>query len=175
MSRLHLVILVSALLLNSARAKTETLTLPPGSLRSNYPIVSYFTGEMIWNDTEKGPICASAWGVAPCSLVREWRDRIKLDFSDFYIHYRAGQIVWNDSTQGLICVPPRGGAAPCGIVWERMTSLSRGGLLGNLPQLPSQPPTDIYRHNTPLAPGVIAPGRLIEERPWGFCPPPCDK
>jgi hypothetical protein len=98
--------------------------------------------------------------------------------------YKPGQVIWMDQANGPICAGPIG-AGPCAAVWQWMAAavLSRQPQQSRQSQQPQQPqPTPSVFKNPGQAwggsnsvfnnPAPYRPG-LVEERPWGFCPPPC--
>jgi hypothetical protein len=96
--------------------------------------------------------------------------------------YRPGQIIWTDQTNGPICAGPLG-AGPCTAVWQWMAShqtqppqptvveRSSSSIINNPGQLWGGQ-NSLFHNPGQLSGGPQQP-RLVEESPWGFCPPPC--
>lgn len=135
--------------------------------------------------TSQGPVCFGPLGNGPCVNVHQYAlANPNVPLKNFRSPDSGGWLdrnprtVWGVATNGPICAGPQG-AGHCLLVQQQMVVLGMAPNSGAVkaPAAPTpgsaQVPALAFPPMTAPAYPQVSDNRLVEERPWGFCPPPC--
>jgi len=156
-----------------------------GAMSSAQQIQLPYSINVIEIDPSNGLICVAPIGRGPCELLlkrlAEQARTTSLLGMDPSVNGDSPPaqlvIIGVDPTLGPICLGPLG-PGPCEAIQQYLASKALVGGPNSVVRNPSQIWGDnnsAFNNPNLLLPNLNIRGerKLVEEKPWGFCPPPC--